>query len=78
MRTRFKYLLKFELFPPQPLLGGGGERDRQGRKELVFPSNPTTSCLLTLKECCIQRNKLALLKSVRIFLKSETLKALKP
>lgn len=22
MRTRFKYLLKFELFPPQPLLGG--------------------------------------------------------
>lgn len=57
---------------------GGCERDRQGRKELVFPSNPTTSCLLTLKECCIQRNKLALLKSARIFLKSETLKALKP
>lgn len=38
-RTRFKYLLKFELFQPHPLLGVC-EGGRQGRKELVFSLQP--------------------------------------
>lgn len=38
-RTRFKYLLKFELFQPHALLGVC-EGGRQGRKELVFSLQP--------------------------------------
>lgn len=64
-RTRFEYLLKFK-FQLQPLLGGC--EGQAGRKEQCLPSNLTTSCVLTVKECHIQKRKLELCTTARVFL----------
>lgn len=76
-RTRFKYLLKFELFQPHPLLGVC-EGGRQGRKELVFSLQPHHILFACCKGMLYPEKKACVIEKCWDFSEPEERKPWKP